>query len=98
MSDPKFSRVWAMAFSWGHPAVPGSNVQVIATFNMDGTIWCDWEKMRELSELPLMPENAALTAHIMLAKTVMASRGLFVEVSEQRADEIAIAYGARGVP
>lgn len=89
MSDIK-PRAWAVKLDDTREA------STIAIGNMDGTWWVDWERLHVLREDSKCEfQNASWVATRMICDLLLMARGHGLqEVSMERADEIALAYGA----
>ena len=83
-------RMTAIAFS--RPDSP----EPIALGTMEGSWWVDWPAMEALAADPGTAGPGAL-ALAMLARMFLAARPSLAEVSQERADEIALEWGKRGV-
>ncbi len=86
--------MWAFTYALGYEqeGVPlGTN---IAIGNMDRTWTFDWEKIERLARMETEGDPGK-TAIRMYAELFLAARGRLPEVSLERSDEIARAYGSR---
>lgn len=73
----------------GHP-----DRDVVAIGNMDGTWWVDWDSVEPIARLSF-PDDARAQSAVLFARLLSAARGHVVEVSCERADEIAREYAER---
>lgn len=61
--------------------------------NMDGSWWVDWPQIEKMAAISMeYPDQY----YLAIPKLLVAARGNFVEVSRERADEIALEAGKRG--
>lgn len=78
-----------------NPKRPGEVTMCI--LNLDGTMWCDWDAAQDYLEQPMSLEACA-AAWAVVIKLALAAHGPVPEVPEvsrERAEEIALEYGAK---
>ena len=94
--QPCTSRAYAITFEfWDNNVEPERPADITAAIiGMDGSLWCDWDRIGKFAALPLStrPEGVCWT---LMARLLVAARGNIPEVTRERAEEIALEYGAK---
>lgn len=88
------SRVTVWEYSFRDQTDPNQE-DVFAVANMDGSWWVDWDQLQRcVAHLEKSPHDVNSATILAPLRLLLHARGHLIEVSRERADEIAMEYGA----